>query len=216
MKKIFLRSWYIIAVLLVLLQACTKRLVNLAQSKADVKHYYESGEYEQELKEIIDDAIEEFEEVSIPENALVIFDIDETTLSNYEYIKSVDFGYEFNDWQRYLMEDDADVIPEAKRLYDWLVDKGVKIIFLTGRHQETYEHTKENLIKVGYTNFEKLIVRNQETKKTQAIVFKTEERRKLVEEGYNIIGCVGDQLSDTMGLYTGIKVKLPNYMYFIE
>ena len=154
--------------------------------------------------------------MELPEKALVIFDIDETTLSNYKYIKSLDFGYEFNDWNRYLMEDDADVIPETKRLYDWLVDKGVNIVFLTGRHLPTYKHTKENLIKVGYTKFVKLIVRDEKNKKTHAVEFKTEERRKLTEEGYKIIGCVGDQLSDTMGLYTGLKIKLPNYMYYIE
>jgi len=216
MKRMLLKSWYILAALLVVLQACTKKIINLSQSKADVKQYYEGGQYENELKKAIDEAIGEFEEITIPENALVIFDIDETTLSNYKYIKSLDFGYEFEDWQRYLKEDDADVIPETKRLYDWLINKGVKVIFLTGRHIETYEHTKENLEKVGYTKFEKLIVRDHETKKIPAIEFKTEERRKLTKAGYKIIGCVGDQLSDTMGLYTGIKVKLPNCMYFIE
>jgi len=40
--------------------------------------------------------------------------------------------------------------------------------------------------------------------------------KKLSEEGYRIIGCIGDQKSDLEGGYSGHKVKIPNYIYVIE
>ena len=45
---------------------------------------------------------------------------------------------------------------------------------------------------------------------------KSSKRKELVERGYDIIGTVGDQRSDIDGPYSGIQVKIPNYLYLIE
>ena len=45
---------------------------------------------------------------------------------------------------------------------------------------------------------------------------KEQKRKEFAGHGYNIIMCVGDQPSDLYGEYTGIKVKIPNYVYIIE
>lgn len=50
----------------------------------------------------------------------------------------------------------------------------------------------------------------------QAAEYKSARRTSfVVEENYNIVGCVGDQWSDLQGPYTGFKVKIPNYLYFL-
>ena len=49
-----------------------------------------------------------------------------------------------------------------------------------------------------------------------AVVYKSAQRKKLEEEGYRIIGNVGDQWSDLLGTNSGIRTfKLPDPMYYI-
>lgn len=52
--------------------------------------------------------------------------------------------------------------------------------------------------------------------KTNSLVFKSGERKKLVEQGYRIIGNTGDQWSDLLGSPEGNRTfKLPDPMYYI-
>lgn len=49
-----------------------------------------------------------------------------------------------------------------------------------------------------------------------AVSFKSEIRKQLMEEGYRIWGNVGDQWSDLLGDCIGNRTfKLPNPMYFV-
>ena len=110
----------------------------------------------------------------------------------------------------------APAIPQVKELYDFLLDKGSRIIFLTGRNLPEYEVTYRNLIKEGYTTFDTLITQREYELELSAQEFKSVKRKELVEKGYEIIGTVGDQWSDLEGEYHGIQVKIPNYLYLIE
>ena len=48
------------------------------------------------------------------------------------------------------------------------------------------------------------------------MMFKSEMRKQLIEQGYRIWGNVGDQWSDLQGNFTGDRTfKLPNPMYFV-
>lgn len=188
----------------------------LSLEKVKVTKYYTTGPYEKEMKQIIDDAISEFGNTTLPENAAVVFDIDETTLNNWNYNAKYDFGYIPEFWHEWVLSAEAPAIVETKRLYDFLVDKGVHIIFLTGRKDKEYDASIKNLEKAGYTTYDTLITRSPEYYKSAAIDYKSEARAKLTEAGYVIIGSVGDQWSDLEGGNAGITVKLPNYIYFIE
>jgi hypothetical protein len=49
-----------------------------------------------------------------------------------------------------------------------------------------------------------------------AVSYKSSERKKLEEEGYRIIGNIGDQWSDILGTNTGSRTfKLPDPLYYI-
>jgi predicted secreted acid phosphatase len=181
-----------------------------------IKKYYEGGQYIQDLKKIISEAIDDFKNIEVTKNSGVIFDIDDTAISNYDFIKSMDFGSVPSLWRSYMAEGKAPVISEVKALYDFLVSRRIKIIFLTGRVYSYYDGTYKNLINAGYTNFDTLIVRSREQAGLSASNFKSIERLVLTDLGFNIIGCIGDQESDLEGSNTGIKVKLPNYLYFVE
>ncbi|KAJ4841027.1 hypothetical protein Tsubulata_050935, partial [Turnera subulata] len=146
-----------------------------------------------------------------------VFDVDETTLSNIPYYAKHGFGAEpynssaFNEW---VLKAEAPALPETFELYKELVDLGVKIVFLTGRSDVLGRGpaTVSNLKNAGYNIWEKVILKNRTIyPHPTSIFFKSSERAKLVEEGYRIVGNMGDQWSDLLGDPTGGRTfKLPD------
>lgn len=181
-----------------------------------VQNYYESGEFDKECSIAIEEGKKKIETLNLKNKPTVVFDIDETALSNYEHTKEIGFGFVFKLWDEWLEKADAKAIPETKKFYDWLIEKNIHIVFISGRDEETYLATLKNLKDQGYSKFDTLIVRTSLTKKIPAAEWKAIERAKLVENGFDIIACIGDQWSDMVGGNTGIKIKLPNYLYIIE
>ncbi|MCJ7553930.1 MAG: hypothetical protein MUO34_08605 [Ignavibacteriaceae bacterium] len=211
---------YILLILLVIIPSCSPEIVNLRAAKDIVKDYYESGKYDEEMNEIINDAKEKFSKIEIKKSAsggsVVIFDVDDTALSNYEISKRLDFGYDkkiIDDW---VLSAQLPAIKQTKELYDYLKSKNIKLIFITGRLTEEYEATSKNLISQGYTGFDTLIVRNEQEKKINSQIFKSRVRENLTKAGYKIIGTVGDQWPDLNGPYSGIQIKVPNYLYEVK
>jgi len=198
------------------LQACSPSLPNLGDVKVQIADYYQSGKYEADLNKVIDKAIPEFDNMSASDSSLVVFDIDETSLSNYEYEREVDFGYTPESWKKWLDDAKAPAIDGTKRLYDFLIKKGFKVAFITGRTEDYYTPTYNNLLYAGYTKFDTLIVRNASEGKLSALEYKSKKRVELTQKGYSIAGDVGDQYSDLDGPDHGIQVKIPNYMYIIK
>jgi acid phosphatase len=196
--------------------SCSPALVNLDTAKDQVAYYYESGQYENELTEIINDAKEKFSKVELVPKSAVVFDIDETTLDNYAAIKKIGYGYEKKYWDEWLEKAEAPAIPKVKELYDFLMQKGFKIIFITGKKDYQYNATNKNMKSVGYTEFDTLITRNKDEYKIKSAQYKSQKRKELTDKGYVISGCVGDQLTDCQGENCGIVVKLPNYLYLVE
>lgn len=199
-----------------ILSACNPSLMNLTDAKINVINYYESGLYEEELNSIVANSLESLSEIKPSENSVIIFDVDETVLSNYKYIKELDFGYRHDLWQSYLKESKAEAIIPVKRIYKWCIENNIKVVFLTGRGIEVYQQTYRNLLLQGFTEIEKLICRSEAELKLSATEFKSAQRKNLFDDGYKIIATIGDLRSDLEGDYTGLKIKLPNYLYDIH
>lgn len=205
-----------VVVSLIVLSGCISRHpLNLTIAKERVEKYYECGQYDRDLEKVVNRAIKHFKKISIQHNATVIFDVDDTVLSDYADAKSISFGYIPKLSHEWVLCADAPAIPQAKRLYDYLVERGFKIIFLTGRKYDEYDATIKNLKDQGFLYFDKLIVREASEKNLSAFEYKTMRRKQLTQQGYKIVGSVGDQMSDLRGVMSGYKVKLPNYRYFI-
>ena len=207
-----------IALTFTLLVSCEKneKPVNLTVAREEVKQYYESGKFDEELNAVIEEAKEKFDKIQFDDNSVVIFDVDETALDNYKLAKMMGFGYVYEMNKKWNAEMKAAAIPQVKELYDFLLSKGAKIIFLTGRNLPEYEATYQNLMNEGYTVFDTLITQIGDEKKMKAHDFKSSKRVWLTQQGYEIIGTVGDQWSDLEGEYHGVQVKIPNYLYLIE
>jgi acid phosphatase len=201
---------------LLLFSCATEKPVNLSIAKEEVQRYYESGKFDDELNQAVQEAKEKFDKVEFKNNSLVIFDVDETALDNYELAKQMGFGYVYEMNKKWNAEMKAPAIQPVKELYDFLLAKGSKIIFLTGRNFPEYKVTYDNLKSDGYTTFDTLITQMDNERNLSATEFKSKKRVELTEKGYNIVGTVGDQWSDLEGPDHGIQVKIPNYLYLIK
>ncbi|NNG27937.1 MAG: hypothetical protein HKM87_10450 [Ignavibacteriaceae bacterium] len=193
----------------------SEKPLNLTDARSEVKEYYESGKYDEELNEVIKNAREQFEKVEFKENSVVIFDVDETVLNNYGLAELMGFGYVYEMNKEWNAEMKAPAIPQVKELYSFLIEKGASIVFLTGRNIPEYEATYKNLKQEGYEVFDTLITQREHEYELSATEFKTSKRKELTEEGFEIIGTVGDQWSDLSGEFHGTQVKIPNYLYLI-
>lgn len=193
-----------------------KEICSLPECKRNIINYYESGAFYKEIERIADKELNDYKELSIKENDCVIFDIDETALDNYFHIKNNDFGYDPEKWKAWVLKAEAPALNGIKRIYDFYMQKGAKIIFISGRKIDEYEATKINLLKVGYSKFDTIITRRPNEHNLSAVEFKSSKRKELTEKGYNIILNVGDQNSDLEGGYSQRKLKIPNYLYLIK
>lgn len=212
---------YITILLAFLIISCTStystiKVMNLGAAKNAVQTYNESGGFDRECAKIIDNAINQLDEIKLNDKSAVVFDIDETALSNYEYTKEIGFGYVDKLWNEWQQKGVAPAVKDTKRFYDYLLSKNIHVIFVTGRYAEFGEATKRNLVEQGYAKFDTLIVRSDSERKIPTVEWKAAKRNELVSKSYNIIACIGDQWSDLVGGNTGIKIKLPSYLYLLD
>ena len=212
-----MKSFFLTLIFALTLWNCSSnQIVNLRTSKDIVKDYYESGGYDRELDEVIADAKQKFSKVEIKENSVVIFDVDETALNNYGLAKQMDFGYVYDLNKKWNEELKAPAIKQTQDLYFYLLNRGFKIIFLTGRNSNEYDVTYKNLIQTGYTVFDTLITQREDEQNLKTQQFKSTKRAELAAQGYEIVGNIGDQWTDLNGPYSGIQIKIPNYLYEIK
>jgi acid phosphatase len=203
----------VIFAVVILLAGCNTKPVNLSVARESVKEYYETGKFDEELDNVIREAIDKFSKVEFTENSVVIFDVDETALDNYEVSKEMGYGYVYEMVYEWTQDAKVPAFPQVKELYNYLLRKGSKIIFLTARGYDEYDATYKNLINQGYNGFDTLITKSKNEYDMKSLEYKSAKRDELVQKGYEIIGTVGDQWSDIEGPHHGIQVKIPNYLY---
>ncbi|KAM0071111.1 putative Acid phosphatase [Helianthus debilis subsp. tardiflorus] len=121
---------------------------------------------------------------------------------------------QFDNW---VLEGMAQAIKPSLKLYEEVSKLGFKMFLLTGRAENKRSITINNLTKVGFENWDRLILRGADDDGKTAVAFKSDKRKQIVEEGFRIIGNLGDQWSDLIGSYVSIRsFKLSNPMYFIS
>ncbi len=198
--------------------ASTKEPRNLYYAKEEVRAYIEdTTRYLRDIRKVVEEARKYVEKNFDPSrNNVAIFDIDETSLNNFEYIKYYDFGFTIESWDAWIDSAKATAIEPVLELYKYLKQKGIKVFFITGRHQSQKlkdpDPTVKNLINVGYLDFDGIFFKPR-TPKMKTSEFKSSVRKKLTEEGYYIFINIGDQYSDFEGEYPGKTFKLPNPAY---
>lgn len=196
--------------------------VNLSLVKTEVKSYYDSGLYHQELEKKIQEAQQYIEAQALanqhsksPKKLAIVLDIDETSLSNYNKMVLRDFTGNREQIHKEILAADSPVIKPMLVLYKNALQHGVKVFFVTGRVEAEREATQKNLLNAGYSQWSGLFLRPDEYKNASIIPFKSEARANIEKKGYIIIATIGDQLSDINGGYAEKGFKLPNPFYYL-
>ena len=111
---------------------------------------------------------------------MVVFDIDDTILSNQAPIKSHN-SFSIPHLIAYQHRGSLSKIQETKEVYDWLNKNNIKVAFITFRCEIHRLSTIKNLYEQGFRNWDSLIMYQEPCNysTTKAIDFKRSERKKL-------------------------------------
>jgi hypothetical protein len=142
----------------------------------------------------------------------VVFDIDETSLSNYSFLAAS--GFSSAGLVPAAVAGSSPAIQPTLALYRDAVSKGVAVFFITGRPSQVATITQNNLKSAGYNQGWTGLTFKPSGPGTEA--YKSGERAKIEEQGYDIAVDIGDQESDLDGGHADHDFKLPNPFYFIS
>lgn len=217
-QKVFNRSLLIVIAFVMLpAAALSGDVVDIFKAKEAVKKYHSSGQYDRDVTQVADRAIAYLKECikKKRKKLAVVFDIDETLLSNYSYqAESTDFGYIPSLWNRWIEKAEAAPIKPVRRLLRTAVDSGASVFIITGRRENQKAATIRNLKAAGCEGFKKLYLKPVNYKGT-AQAYKSALRKKIEDAGFTVVVNIGDQYSDLKGGYAEKTFKLPNHIYFI-
>jgi acid phosphatase class B len=200
---------------------------NIGDLKTEARAYHDSGAYLTDLQDAAWPAIPWITEpAQAVERPAVVFDIDETSLSNYEALVANDFGRIPSGRCDMLPEGPcglvawdqmakATVIQPTMDVFNTARDRGATIFFITGRDESQRAATERNLAAVGYTGYARLVMEPINARFPSAADFKAPQRQSISDEGYTIIANLGDQPSDLDGGFAERTFLLPNPFYRI-
>lgn len=186
-----------------------------------VSNYMLGGQYMSDVNLMAQEAMSYASKVVLEGNGkdAWVFDIDDTVLSHVFYYSENHFGatpFNRTSWVEWENLAAAPALDSVLSLYNQLIENQWSVFFLTGRSEIRRNVTEENLLRVGFTGWTGLILRQENEDGLPAKVYKSVKRRELEEGGYRIWGNMGDQWSDLMGYATGERVfKVANPMYCI-
>ena len=193
---------------------------NLGLYKQELVEWHDSGDYERAFAVASKPAAsylrQRIAQRKAGEKLAVVFDIDETLLSNWGYLTARDFGItspSFADWV--ARHNDPALMP-TRAIYEEARQAGLPIFLITGRSEALRAHTLRQLKAAGYTGWERLYMKPLRYVDASIIPFKSGARREIAAQGYTVTLNMGDQWSDLRGGYAERPVKLPNPYYFIR
>lgn len=202
------------------LTAAAVEPVNLGLRKDEIRRYVASGEYSQDIAAVAAQAKAWIEEraprgAAAGRKLAVVLDLDETLLSNWPEMAREDFGFEPKAFSAWVEQGKCPLIEPVREVYRAARERGVAVIYLTGRSEHFRAATERNLRAVDCADYAVLLCR-PEGSKEPAGVLKPAARARLEAEGYTIIATIGDQESDLSGGHAERGFKLPGPFYLTK
>lgn len=200
---------------------------NIGDLKSEAVAYYDSGAHLTDLQLVTAPAIAWIrEEAPRVDRPAVVFDIDETALSNWEAVRANDFGRVIEGpctalpagpcgWRAWDLKARSTVIAPTLDVFNTAKADGAAVFFITGRDESQRAATERNLADVGYAGFRQLIMEPVGAHFDSAADFKAPQRAKIEQQGYTIIANLGDQPSDLAGGSAEQTYLLTNPFYRI-
>lgn len=204
------------ALAFVFIAGCAHREpANLLPHKQRVRDYVDSGRYQQRIADVALEAnkylLRRLKQ-PVKGKPAVVFDVDETTLTNLPTILEQDFGYVMPAWDAWVARAQARAILPVQTVYETAVRHGVAVIFITGRREDQRAATERNLRDVGYDTWEQIHFKPADITLSTG-TFKKRIREQLIKDGYVILANVGDQDSDFVDRHAEAEFRLPNPFY---
>lgn len=192
---------------------------NLDPHKQEIRDYVTSGKYNEDIAAVAAEALAWVEaraaKRAAGERLAIVFDLDETLLSNWAHLSFLGLGYENSAWTQWVASGQATAIEPVREVYRAARRLGIDVVFITGRRESDRPGTEKNLRAIGCGDYVVLLCKpNNSKEKTGA--FKTAARARLEAEGRRIIANLGDQLSDLEGGHAEKTFKLPNPFYLTQ
>jgi predicted secreted acid phosphatase len=189
-----------------------------SQQRDQHKQYFESGAYFKEIEKKLFDGKEYLDrQLQQPrQNRLaIVLDIDETALSNYRHLERLSFTQNVPALTGAMMLANAEPIPAVLGLYRYATEHKIAVFFISSRPNtpEFLAVTMQNLKNAGYNHWQELILKPIEKDEIPVHEFKTNARRQIAAQGYDIVLNIGDQEADLQGGYAEVRLKIPNPFY---
>tara|TARA_R110000868_G_scaffold266583_1_gene525803 strand:+ start:12928 stop:13698 length:771 start_codon:yes stop_codon:yes gene_type:complete len=181
-------------------------------------YYHDSGQYDRDLTTVYTQATTYLAKHlhDSKKRPAIVFDIDETTLSDWPMMIKTQFHNEPATMDKWINEASATTIKPALALYRYAQEQHVAVFFITGRAEHLRAATIKNLHKGGYHNWAGLYLRPDGDRQQESVTeYKSHIRQAITQRGYHIVLNVGDQYSDLCGGNAQQTVKLPNPFYYL-
>lgn len=196
---------------------------NLSLQKQQLIQYHDSGAYYHDISEVTQRAlhylqfrINQNKRLSNPKQLAIIFEIDETALSNYSDMLHLDFGGTKQDIEALQADPNDPAIPYTRTLYTFAKNNGISIFFITNRHERLRNMTEQNLLDVGYSQWAGLFMRPNDYNNPSVVPYRVAMRKRIANMGYDIVLNIGDQDSDLKGGYADMAFKIPDPFYLVS
>jgi len=214
----------------------SKQIPNLGIVKTQIKAYYgDTGgkeptvgsDYWAEITGVEGKALKSLPKLieRATDDPVLVLDVDDTTLSTYNYEVTHDFGYDPVENAEYIHEHGMGPVFGMVDLSDYAASQGVTVYYITGRPETQRADTERDLLAAGYPDVTdaNLFMRNRDNPPAylpceptcSTIQYKSLTRQHIETLGYDVIMDIGDQYSDLEGGFTDSQVKVPNPMYYL-
>lgn len=130
-----------------------------------------------------------------PSNPILVCDIDDTALSSWPLLSAEKFAPTRSTFEKYFKAKKAEPLLPVLRLYEYAINQGVKVVFLSYRPEELRAATETNLKIAGFKG-PHIVILKAKSETLKLSQFKLAQREKLQREGGTIVINIGDQLTD--------------------
>jgi predicted secreted acid phosphatase len=213
-------------------------IANLGLVKTQIKAYYgdtgaaepsPTSDYAREIGKIEDRAEGRMPILIQRADAppVLILDVDDTTLSTYNYEVTHDFGFDPVENADYIHNHGMGPVFGMVDLANYAHSLDIEVFYITGRPNATQrEDTLRDLAAAGYPDVtsDHLYMRDRANPPPYLVFceptctttqYKSLTRKHIESLGFDIILNMGDQLSDLAGGFAHRTFKVPNPMYFL-
>lgn len=194
--------------------------LNASPFKAATRHYHESGQYDRAFAAVIKKAlyylqfrVNQNARLPQPKKLAMVFDVDETVLSNYAERECLHFDATDRSAGALDLQARDPALQSALTLYHYARKHDVAVFFITARKEQERESTEAYVKALGFRKWEGFYFEPSGYQKKSATYFKIADQKKITELGYDIILNLADEYAAIRVGYSDMSFKLPNPFY---